>query len=289
MSSPEGSVKEVRIAMTPSEEKAISRLQTRRKRQLRRKGGAAEGGEEEVPLVPESNSFTNVTKESAPAPSVPSVTPPAPPAAPVVPTAAANIVQTPAPQSAGALTVKIQAKKKGASDPIPAPSQSLIPSGTARILPRKRHQTVKRKPTLVIRGGSQAEPAVPNTPPVPASAPTPSAAAIAATVANAPKPVSATNTESVAASVPSLIGGASQKAKKILTKKRRFTERRMSISVKSMEATRKQKKNIRKKIKSMTTEEIRKFLLKKGILKSTSNPPEKILRSMMKDFLQLHQ
>jgi hypothetical protein len=37
----------------------------------------------------------------------------------------------------------------------------------------------------------------------------------------------------------------------------------------------------------MTTDEIRKVLLEKKILKPSSNPPETMLRSMMKDYLAL--
>jgi hypothetical protein len=69
--------------------------------------------------------------------------------------------------------------------------------------------------------------------------------------------------------------------------KRRFTERRLSISVKALKSTRKAGKSIRKRVAAMSKEEIRKVLLEKKILKPSSNPPESMLRSMMKDYLAL--
>jgi hypothetical protein len=70
-------------------------------------------------------------------------------------------------------------------------------------------------------------------------------------------------------------------------KKRRFTERRLSISMKHVVGTRKHRKSIKKQIAKMSVEEIRKTLQKKGILRSKANPPEEMLRNMMRDFLML--
>jgi hypothetical protein len=70
-------------------------------------------------------------------------------------------------------------------------------------------------------------------------------------------------------------------------KKRRFTERRIGISVKSLKTTRKARKSIRKQVAAMSVSEIRKVLTEKGVLKGKTNPPETMLRSLMKDYLSL--
>jgi hypothetical protein len=117
------------------------------------------------------------------------------------------------------------------------------------ILPFKRHkQPAKDKPKLVIPISVPVAPTVPTSPTAP-TAPT----------------VSTTKAKG----------------------KRRFTERRLSISVKTLQHTRKAGKSIRKQVAAMTTDEIRKVLLEKKILKPSSNPPETMLRSMMKDYLAL--
>ncbi len=119
----------------------------------------------------------------------------------------------------------------------------------AIILPVKRHKMPsKDKPKLVIPVKGGTE--------TPTSLPPPPT----------PKPVGAETTK----------GG-----------KRRFTERRLSISVKALKSTRKAGKSIRKQVAAMTTEQIRKTLLEKKVLKPSSNPPESMLRSMMKDYLAL--
>lgn len=72
-------------------------------------------------------------------------------------------------------------------------------------------------------------------------------------------------------------------------KKRRFTERRIGISVRSLKNTRKARKSIRKQVAAMSTEEIRKILTEKGILKGKGKTPDDMLRSLMKDYLSLKQ
>ena len=134
-------------------------------------------------------------------------------------------------------------------------------AGNAKILPTKRHAVpTKSKPKLYVGGTvPNAAPAVPAVPAAPA------AAAVPATPAPAP--------------APAISGGAK--------KKRRFTERRLSISMKHVATTRKHRKSIRKQVANMSVDEIRKILQTKGILRSKANPPEAMLRNMMKDFLML--
>ena len=74
-----------------------------------------------------------------------------------------------------------------------------------------------------------------------------------------------------------------------ITKKRSFSERKISISVKSAASTRKQRHHLRAKIATMPIETVRRILLRKGILKSkTASPPEDMLRSLLKDYMLLH-
>lgn len=143
--------------------------------------------------------------------------------------------------------VKIQTRKRHA----PVHVGNLGTRKGAIILPIKRHkQPAKDKPKLVIpfKGGK------------------------ADTGAESVSPLTI---KPIGAETPS-IGG-----------KRRFTERRLSISLKNLKHTRKAGKSIRKRVAAMSVEQIRKTLLEKRILKPSSNPPESMLRSMMKDYLAL--
>ena len=74
------------------------------------------------------------------------------------------------------------------------------------------------------------------------------------------------------------------------TKKQRYSERAISIEMKSVVATRKHRKNLEARIASMPLGAIRKFLLRKGVLKNKvrSSVPDEMLRSMLKDYLLLH-
>jgi len=73
-------------------------------------------------------------------------------------------------------------------------------------------------------------------------------------------------------------------------KTRRFSERSISIEMKPVSATRRHRKDLGKKIASMPEAAIRKFLLRKGVLKNKASTalPEPMLRSMLKDYLLLH-
>ena len=68
-------------------------------------------------------------------------------------------------------------------------------------------------------------------------------------------------------------------------KKRRFTERKISITMKPMSTTRKDMKN---KVTAMPLSQVKKILLRKGLLKPNHKTPETILRSMLHDYMTLH-
>jgi hypothetical protein len=74
------------------------------------------------------------------------------------------------------------------------------------------------------------------------------------------------------------------------TKKRRFSERRISIEMKPVASTRRHRKDLKDKIATMSAPAIQKFLIRKGVLKPRAGKdlPEDILRPMLKDYLLLH-
>ena len=76
---------------------------------------------------------------------------------------------------------------------------------------------------------------------------------------------------------------------KPVAKKRRFTERKISITVKPFASTRKVSKGIQDKVKAMSVSQVKKVLLRKGLLKSQhAATPEAILRAMLTDYMSLH-
>lgn len=72
------------------------------------------------------------------------------------------------------------------------------------------------------------------------------------------------------------------------TKKRKFTERKVSISMKHASSTRKYRKMIKSKIEDMTDEQVRKTLLAKGLIRSEKKIPSETMRSLLKEYMLLH-
>jgi hypothetical protein len=165
-------------------------------------------------------------------------------------------VQTPTPVLSttavvGGAVVTIQSKKN-----VPTAPPAILAKGGARIIPTKKRVSAAaitvKKPRLVVP--------------------------LAANSTITP-PVNETVTAKVGASPP-------QKSQK-----RRFTERKISIEMKSAKATRKYRRNLKHKIETMPITSVRKILLRKGVLKPTKDgkmPPEDMMRSMLKDYLLLH-
>jgi hypothetical protein len=71
-------------------------------------------------------------------------------------------------------------------------------------------------------------------------------------------------------------------------KKRRFTERRIGISLKSLKKNRKATRRIRKQVAGMSIPDIKAILTEKGILKG-GKQPDTMLRAMMSDYLSLNK
>lgn len=88
---------------------------------------------------------------------------------------------------------------------------------------------------------------------------------------------------------PNSDNGAGGGAVVVPPKKRRFTERKISISVKPAEQTRKMRRTLKRNINSMPIAAVRRYLMRKGVLKPKATmPPEDMLRSMLKDYMLLH-
>jgi hypothetical protein len=91
---------------------------------------------------------------------------------------------------------------------------------------------------------------------------------------------------------PKLIVGAKPVIQTIAVvepkKKRRFTERKISITMKPFATTRKEKKDMKDKVDAMPIAHVKKILLRKGLLKPNHKTPEEILRSMLHDYMTLH-
>lgn len=257
-------IKEVTVAMSEADMKAFSRGTTRRRRVKR---SAEESPVMMDPLV--GGSSVAVVKGAAEIVSLPApIAPPAaiiPVAAPVSVVAAPVSVVAPQPTMAsvgGAIvapTVKIQAKKS--SMPLLLQTPSVV-GGGPKILPTKKRISAApaahtlKKPRLVVATHV------------------------------APMPSGGTVTPPIATETPKqgVVSG-------IPKKKRRFTERKISIEVKSASATRKHHRKLKHKIESMSIGSVKKFLLSKGVLKPKADgkmPPEDMMRSMLKDYLLLH-
>lgn len=72
-------------------------------------------------------------------------------------------------------------------------------------------------------------------------------------------------------------------------RRRKFTERRIGISVRSFSKTRKAGKSIRRKVAAMPIADIRKALTDKGLLKGGKKTPERVLRALMIEYLTLNK
>jgi hypothetical protein len=260
-------VKEVKVALNPVDEKALSRTSTRRKRTSRKAAAAEEqvGGSEPTPVIEKDAPAT-----PTPAPQVPQ-TPATPTPVPQVaqqsatPTPAAPVVVK--PMTGGGQKVKIAAKKGGQT-------LKATPS-TAKLLPKKRISAAApaatlKKPRIPIKHpqnstSSRKGGAILHVPTVPS---------VPSVQQEAPKPALSTTTA---------VGGAAP------PKKRRFTERKIRIDMKQVASTRKQRSFVKSKIATMPIATVKKMLIRKGLLKpKATTPPEDMMRNLLKDYYLLH-
>lgn len=247
-------IKEVTLEMSEADLKTFTRSGgTRKRRTAAKKDGEMVGGV--APLVEKANTIASNLGE-------PVVQPPAPPATVIPVTTAPSVTQTPAPMSAdvtvvgGAVApvVKIRAAKKSLNGPVPA----VLPASGGANAPKivfSKKRTLDAPPVAATVKKSRLT--IPNVPPKNSTTP-----AKAGTHHNT-----------------------------TYKKKRQFSARKVSIEVKPISATRKNRRNLKKKIATMPIESVKKLLLRKGVLKPKAEdkmPPEDMLRSMLKDYLLLH-
>lgn len=281
-------IKEVKVALTDADVEALSRPATRRRVRRRVQDGgqgapAAAGAADLVkvnsvaqPVVPAPtvvtsqttvHATTQPTVQTTAAPTtqptmvpvvqkesmsltVPSATTmsSAPEAPVAIPISTASPSLT---QSGGTIPVKIQTRKRTHGHQAPLPLNTTATRkivGGAKIVPVKRHHMGT---TATLKKKPRlliGAPVVPLDPKVPQKP---------AQIPTPPK------------------------------RRRRFTERRLSISVKNVSSTRKHRRSIKKQVAAMSLEDVRKTLIEKSILKPRSNPPETMMRSMMVDYLSL--
>lgn len=254
-------VKEFKVSLTPVDEKAFNPGTRTRKRRTT-KGGAELQGVDLVQGLPVPNgppvapSTETTTQEWLPtANTVPNTMPSVAGlvTAHVGPTAADIPLNAGPPMVGG---IRLGAKKH--STPVlqnGGQAHKMAHIGAAKILATKKKPGVvappmtRKKPKLVISGG-------------------------AAEMSNAAKS-GAPPGENIAQN-----GGGSGATRK-------FKERRISIVVRP--STRSAGKRIRERVAGMSVGQIKRTLLRKGVLKPTGKtPPEAMMRAMLRDYMLLH-
>lgn len=263
--SSESNIKEVKVALSPLDEKALSRTTTRRKRMSRKSAAAEEqiGGSEPVPVI-EKDAAQPVLAPQAPVPQAPVPQAPVPPTP--VPQAPTPPTPVPAPVIGGGQKVMIAAKKGGQT------LKAVPYIGGTKLLPKKRISAAAPAATL-------KKPRIPIKYPANTTTSRKGGAILhVPTIQSAPleppKPALSTTT---------VVGGANQ------PKKRRFTERKIKIDMKQVATTRKQRSFVKSKIATMPIATIKKMLIRKGLLKpKATTPPEAMMRSLLKDYYMLH-
>jgi len=200
-------------------------------------------------------SLSPQTSPASPAQAKPAALgPPQPPQAP--PVTVPPPVLAPAPASA----VKIAPKNGGGQAP-PTPAPRLLPK--KRIGTAPAAETLKAKPKFVVEAGAATT----------ATEDSQKGGTFAADV-----PTSGTNR--------SAVGGARSRTR------RAFKERRISLTVQPVKKSRKYRRTLRARVAEMPLQQVRRMLLRKGVLKPKKDtekaPPEEMMRSMLVDYMMLH-
>ncbi len=252
-------IKEVRVTLTESDAKKLARTTTRKRKQ---KGGDDTNDIENFRLNKlDGNDPKTVSTPPTflPASSLPAVNAtPAPAPAPVVnatpaPAAAPVVNATPAPA------------------PAPAPVVNAAPTTNTpvKILQEKKAPNSLNTTQPPLNGGS---------------------AKIIPTKKHLTRAPMATTFKKPAL----VIGNIHPKKSAEIThggvkKTRRFVERKIAIPIRSAAATRKQTVSLKDKINTMPIASVRKMLLRKGLIKQKSNPPESMARSLLLEYMLLHR
>lgn len=203
-----------------------------------------------------SLSPTSLSPQASPA--SPAQAKPAALGPPQPPQAAPVTVPPPAPP-APVPAVKIAPKNGGGQAP-PTPAPRLLPK--KRIGTAPAAETLKAKPKFVVDATA-----------APATEDSQKGGTLAADA-----PTSGTNR--------SAVGGAR------LRTRRAFKERRISLTVQPVKKSRKYRRTLRARVAEMPLHQVRRMLLRKGVMKPKKDtekaPPEEMMRSMLVDYMMLH-
>ena len=89
--------------------------------------------------------------------------------------------------------------------------------------------------------------------------------------------------------LPGPVGDLSKTQGVHKTMKKNYKERKISIQIRTNDQTKRFKNKLDKEIPDMPIANVKKFLIKSGVLKPKKTyPPDEILRSMMRDYMLLH-
>jgi hypothetical protein len=246
--------KEVQLVLNnPAEEKALSRGTTRRRRGRKADGDVA-GGAISVDRVQEpipANESNSGQVAPAPAPV---------PSAPIIPIAPDPMAGPAVPSAALSATtvvggavptsVKIQAKRTPEASAGPS-AAAPAPHSTPKIIPTKKRISAAPAATSTLKK--------------------PKFVVGAGLGANNVPEVAATSTFATT------------------RKQRKFSERKINLTVKPAVQTRRMRKTLKRNINAMPIVAVQKFLIRKGVLKPKATaPPEDMMRSMMRDYMLLH-
>jgi len=258
-------IKEVRVTLTESDAKKLARTTTRKRKQ---KGGDDTNEIENFRLNkldgndPKAVSTSPTFLPVSSVPAVNAVVPPAPAANAATPIApAVNAVVPPAPAVNGAAPIAPAAN--AVATPTPAVNTAV------KIVQEKKTPNSLNAPQTPLNGGS---------------------AKIIPTKKHLTRAPMATTFKKPAL----VVGNIHPKKSAEIThggvkKTRRFVERKIAVPIRSAAATRKQTVSLKDKINTMPIASVRKMLLRKGLIKQKSNPPDAMARSLLLEYMLLHR
>lgn len=275
-------IKQVVVNLSEADSKALTGGKTRRRRKASRATTTTDDTGD-VPITPISGGGEDALSPTAaqimPEPEGPKVvvakggamttepeSPLAPPQPPVPPTTM-PVVSTTTAVGGGGCSVAIKPKMRGGGE-VPVGNATQPTTPTPKIIMTKKRvgnaaaavNTLK-KPRFVVGGGNTPATNVPQT-----------------ALESGPR----ANLEGAKKSMAAAQTGAARKT---------FRARRISITMKPTHQSRKFRKTLKARVATMPIGSVKKLLLRKGVLKPKpdgSYPPEDIMRSMLTDYMMLH-
>jgi hypothetical protein len=251
-------IKEVRVTLTESDAKKLARTTTRKRKQ---KGGDDTNDIENFRL--NKLDGNNPNSVSTPPTFLPISTAPVVNTAPAPAPPAVNTAPAPAPPAVNAAPAPAPPAVNAAPAPAPTTNTSV------KILQEKKTPNALNTPQPPLNGGS---------------------AKIIPTKKHLTRAPMATTFKKPAL----VVGNIHPKKSTEIThggvkKTRRFVERKIAVPIRSATATRKQTVSLKEKINTMPIASVRKMLLRKGLMKLKSNPPDSMARSLLLEYMLLHR